>query len=254
MPRIRWSEALAPWLSLAVLLALWQLASNLFQIPEFILPSPLAIGATLWQRGDAVLAHALDTLHSTTIGFALAVVVGVVLGALIGSFRLAHRAFYPLMVAFNTTPKVALVPVLVIWFGIGKVPAIITAFAIAFPPVAVNVATGLATMEPELKDVLRALGASRWQIIAKVGLPQSLPYLFGSLKIALSLAFVGAVISETIASNEGIGYLMVTASSRLDVPMVFAGLFVTAGMGVALYAVFAAVEGRVTRWSTLRSG
>ena len=250
---MRWSDALAPVLSLFFLLVLWQLATGLFQIPEFVLPSPLAVGRELVERHDAIFFHALDTLHSTLLGFAVAVLVGVLLGALIGSFRLIHSALYPLMVAFNTTPKVALVPVLVIWFGIGKVPAVLTAFAIAFPPVAVNVATGLASMEPELKDVLRALSASRWQIITKVGLPQSMPYFFGSLKIALSLAFVGAVISETIASNEGIGYLMVTASSRFEVSLVFAGLFVTAAMGVALYAVFAAVESRVTRWSSLRN-
>ena len=112
------------------------------------------------------------------------------------------------MIGFNSIPKVALVPVIVIWFGIGTVPAIITACSIAFFPIAVNIATGLATIEPEMRDVLRSLGATRWEILTKVGIPRSMPYLFASLKIAITLSFIGSVISETIASNKGIGYLM----------------------------------------------
>ena len=116
-----------------------------------------------------------------------------------------YKACYPLLVGFNSIPKVAFVPVLVVWFGIGTVPAILTAFLISFFPVVVNVATGLATLEPELEDVLRSLGARRLDILFKVGLPRALPYFFASLKVAITLAFVGSVISETVASNLGIG-------------------------------------------------
>src|SRR6185295_7217340 len=121
----------------------------------------------------------------------------------------------------NSVPKVALVPILVIWFGIGTVPAILTAWVISFFPIVVNVATGLATIEPEMRDVLRSLGANRWQILTKVGIPRSMPYLFGSLKIAITLAFIGSVISETVAGNEGIGYMMLSASAKPDTPLVF---------------------------------
>ncbi len=138
---------------------------------------------------------------------------------------------------------------LVIWFGIGTVPAIITAFLISFFPIVVNVATGLATLEPEWQDVLRSLGANKRQIFIKIGIPRSLPYLFASLKVAATLAFVGAVIAETVAANRGIGYLMLSASSRFEVPLVFAGLVVVAAMGVALFAVFAVVETRLTGWA-----
>jgi NitT/TauT family transport system permease protein len=137
----------------------------------------------------------------------------------------------------------------VIWFRIGDIPAIITAFLISFFPIAVNVATGLATLEPELQDVLRSLGANKLQIFRKVGLPRTLPYFFASLKVAVTLAFVGSVISETVASNRGVGYLMIVASSRFDVPLVFAGLIVIAAMGVALFAIFAMLEGRFTGWA-----
>ena len=135
-------------------------------------------------------------------------------------------------------------PILVIWFGIGAVPAILTAFLISFFPIVVNVATGIATLEPELKDVLRSLGARPLDILLKVGLPRSMPYFFASLKVAVTLAFVGSIISETIAGNRGIGYLMMQASSSFRVPLVFAGLIVVAIMGVGMYAVFAYIERR----------
>jgi len=118
------------------------------------------------------------------------------------------------MIGFNAIPKVAVVPILVLWFGIGFLPAVLTAFLISFFPIVVNVATGLATIEPELEDVLKALGASKLDIMRKVGIPRTLPYFFGSLKIAITLAFVGSVISESIASNYGIGNLMLQAQAQ----------------------------------------
>jgi NitT/TauT family transport system permease protein len=129
------------------------------------------------------------------------------------------------------------------------VPAVLTAFLISFFPIVVNVATGLATLEPELRDVLRSLGARPRDILLKVGLPRSMPYFFASLKVAVTLAFVGSVISETIAGNRGIGYLMLSASSSFRVPLVFAGLIVVAIMGVGMYAVFALLERRFTGWA-----
>ena len=128
-------------------------------------------------------------------------------------------------------------------------PAVLTAFLVAFFPISVNVATGIATMEPELEDVLRSLGASKLDILWWVGLPRSLPYFFASLKIAITLAFVGAVISETVASNQGIGYLMISASSTFRVPLVFAALLVIAAMGIGMYAVASLFERRHTRWA-----
>jgi NitT/TauT family transport system permease protein len=154
------------------------------------------------------------------------------------------------MVGFNSIPKAALVPVLVVWFGIGTLPAILTAFVICFFPITVNVATGLATIEPELEDVLRALGANRWDVMIKVGLPRSMPYFFASLKVAITLAFIGSVVSETIAANEGIGYLMMSAGSQMRMPLVFAGLVVISVMAIAMFEVFAWLERRMTGWAT----
>jgi NitT/TauT family transport system permease protein len=156
---------------------------------------------------------------------------------------------YPLLIAFNAIPKVAVVPILVIWCGIGSVPAVLTAFIISFFPIVVNTATGLATVEPEMRDVLRALGATRYELIRKVGIPRALPYFFASLKIAITLGFIGSVVSETIASNDGIGFLMLSASTRFQVPIVFAALIVVAAMSVALYALCVLFERRMTGWA-----
>jgi NitT/TauT family transport system permease protein len=155
-----------------------------------------------------------------------------------------------MMIAFNSIPKVAIVPLLVIWFGIGTVPAIMTAFLISFFPIVVNVATGLATIEPELLDVLRSLGARKHQIVMRIGIPRSMPYFFASLKVAITLAFIGSVVSESIASNVGIGYLMMAASARFDVPLVFAGFVVISIMGIIMYEMTAYAERRFTFWAT----
>jgi NitT/TauT family transport system permease protein len=242
----KWSS----WIVLAAIIVVWELVCRGFQISDFIFPAPSAILASLRQYAGPISGHALQTFWTTMAGFALGVTVGVLLGFLVGSSRLMYTALYPLMVGFNSVPKSALVPILVVWFGIGTLPAILTAFVICFFPITVNVATGLATIEPELEDVLRALGASRMDVLVKVGMPRSLPYFFGSLKVAITLAFVGSVVSETIAANEGIGYLMMSAGSQMRMPLVFAGLMVISVMAIAMYSVFSVLEKRTTGWAT----
>jgi len=242
----RWS----PWVVLAAIILVWEVVCRAFHVSDFIFPAPSGIVASLRQYAGPITGHALQTFWSTMAGFVLGVTVGVLLGFLVGSSRLMYNALYPLMVGFNSIPKSAFVPILVVWFGIGTVPAILTAFVICFFPITVNVATGLATIEPELEDVLRALGASRMDVLMKVGLPRSLPFFFASLKVAITLAFVGSVVSETVAANEGIGYLMMSAGSQMRMPLVFAGLIVISVMAMAMYVVFAAMERRMTGWAT----
>ncbi|MBS0367823.1 MAG: ABC transporter permease [Proteobacteria bacterium] len=239
----------APWLVVAGMFLLWELICVGFDVPEFLLPAPSAVWHVGVEQFAPIMMHATQTFLTTLAGFAIAVLVGLLIGMAVGSSPLLYRAMYPLLVGFNSIPKVAFVPVLVVWFGIGTVPAILTAFLISFFPVVVNVATGLATLEPELEDVLRSLGASRLDILAKVGLPRAMPYFFASLKVAITLAFVGSVIAETVASNLGIGYLMMSASSSMNMPLVFAGLIVIGVMGVVMYELFAFVEKRMTSWA-----
>ena len=172
------------------------------------------------------------------------------MGIAIGLWRPVYAALYPLMVAFNSIPKVAIVPIMMLWFGIGLTTATLTAFILCFFPIVVNMAVALATIEPELKDVLRALGARERDIVLKIGIPRSLPYLFAALKISITLAFVGAVISETVAGGNGIGNLMLVASSNFDTPLMFAGLIVIAAMAIGMYAIFAAMDKHFTGWAT----
>ena len=238
-----------PWLVLAGLLIVWEVCCIVFQVPEIILPKPTKIFAVFVQRFDILMAYSWDTLWTTMIGFLLAIAFGLLLGLAIGASPFVYSGLYPLLIAFNAVPKVAIVPILMIWVGVGSLPAVITAFVISFFPIVVNVATGLATIEPEMRDVLRSLGASRFEILTKVGIPRAMPYLFASLMVAITLAFIGSVISETVGGNNGIGFLMLSASARNDAPTTFAGLFAIAIMGVAMYAVCAMVEKRMTRWA-----
>jgi NitT/TauT family transport system permease protein len=238
-----------PWIAMAVLLIVWELACIVFDLPEIILPRPTKVFAVFVQRIDILLAFCWDTLWTTVLGFLIAIAGGMLLGVLIGASPLIYSGLYPLLIAFNAVPKVAIVPILMIWVGVGALPAVITAFVISFFPIVVNVATGLATIEPEMIDVLKSLGASRFEILRKVGIPRAMPYLFASLKVAITLAFIGSVISETVGGNRGIGFLMLSAGARNDAPTTFAGLFAIAIMGVAMYAVCALVEKRMTQWA-----
>jgi NitT/TauT family transport system permease protein len=207
---------------------LWEALCWLFGVSDIVLPKPSEIIITLIARMPALWPHILQTLYTS---------------------RLAYDVAYPLLIGFATIPKVAVVPIFVLWFGAGGVPAVLTAMIMCIFPIVVNVATGLATTEPELEDVMRALHASKLEILWNVGLPRTMPYFFASLKVSVTLAFVGTVISETVASNRGIGNVMMIASSNFDVPLVFAGLLILAVLGVALYAIFSVIETNITGWA-----
>jgi len=183
-------------------------------VSEFIFPSPWRIWTQFWEFWDIIAGHAWRTFWVTMVGFGLAIV-----------------------------------PILVVWFGIGVEPAILTAFLISFFPIMVNIATGLATLEPELEDVLRVLGAKRWDVLIKVGLPRSMPYFYGSLKVAITLAFVGITVSEMTAANEGIGYLLISAGSSMQMGLAFAGLLVVGVMAMVMYELFSAIEKHTTGWA-----
>ena len=247
-------ERLSPLIVLSVILLVWQAAVSIFRIPDYLFPGPIEIALQFSVFKGPLLDAAWKTFWVTMLGFGLSIIVGVALGFLIGSARLAYTALYPLMVAFNAVPKAAVVPILVVWFGIGLGPGVLTAFLISFFPITVNIATGLATMEPELEDVLRVLGARRWDVLIKIGLPRSMPYFYASLKVAITLAFVGTVLAEMTAGDSGIGYLMQTAGSQQRLPLAFAGLVLIGAMAMAMYELFSWIERRTTGWAHRGSG
>ncbi len=243
-------ERLSPWLVTLACIVIWEIGVRLFDVPAVVLPTASSSFYAIWEFRVALWHNAVPTLIATLLGFGIAVVFGIVLGVFIGISKPVYAALYPLLVAFNSIPKVAVVPILMVWFGIGLTTATITAFILCFFPIVVNVAVALATIEPELRDVLRALGAHERDIVIKVGIPRSLPYLFASLKIAITLAFVGAVIAETVAGGDGIGHLMLVASSNFNMSLMIAGLIVIAAMAIGMYAIFAVLDSRLTGWAT----
>jgi|SRR4051812_22042496 NitT/TauT family transport system permease protein len=245
----RLAEKLAPWLFTLAIFLIWEGACAVFRIDGSVLQPPSAAFAAMFRLWPVFLGHAWVTLWVTMAGFALAVVFGVMLGLVVGWSRMIYRGLYPVMIGFNTIPKVAIVPLLILWFGIGEIPAIVTAFLISFFPIVVNIATGLATTEPELEDVLRALGASKFDVMRKVGIPRALPYFFGSLKVAITLAFVGTVVSETLGANAGLGFLIAQEGASFRMANVYAALLLLAFEGVLMYAIFAVIEQRSTRWA-----
>ena len=243
------SLRLAPYLFTIGFFVIWEVGCRLFKVSSFILPPPSAVWAAMVQYQTPLLKNAFHTLWMTSAGFALSVVFGVLLGLIVGSSRFLYAGLNPLLVGFNSIPKVAVVPILVIWFGVGWLPPVLTAFVISFFPIVVNMATGLATIEPETEDVMKALGASRLDIMIKVGIPRSMPYLFGALKVSITLAYVGSVIGEQNASNLGIGNLITRASADFNVPLIFASLIVLAVLGVFLVVIVDMIEARTTKWA-----
>ncbi len=243
------SLKVAPYAFTLAFFLLWEIGCRAFKVSSFVLPPPSTIWSALVQYQGPLLRNAFHTLWMTTAGFALSVVFGILLGLIVGSSRLIYAGLNPILVGFNSIPKVAVVPILVIWFGVGWLPPVLTAFVISFFPIVVNVATGLATIEPETEDVMKALGASRLDIMRKVGIPRSLPYLFGALKVSITLAYVGSVIGEQNASNLGIGNLITRASADFNVPLIFAALIVLALLGVLLVVIVDVFERRLTGWA-----
>jgi NitT/TauT family transport system permease protein len=227
--KVNWVR-LAPFLYTIALFVIWEVGVRLSGLPHTIFPTPTRVFEAIVQYWSPIWKNSIQTLYTTVLGFMIAVIAGLGIGLFIGWSKTIYAGLYPIMVGFNAIPKVALVPILVIWFGIGTVPAVLTAFLISFFPIVVNVATGLATIEPETEDVLRALGAKKMDIM-------------------LTLAFVGSVVSETVASNSGLGNMMASAQSNFNVPLVFAGLLMLAVEGIVMYALMAWVEKRMTGWA-----
>jgi NitT/TauT family transport system permease protein len=243
LKRIRLEALLPVGFALAVLLV-WEGAVRAFDIPPYVLPGPVEFLSVLINRFDAISMMAKQTAQSTLIGFASGVTIGLVVGGLLGSFRV--------LIGFHAIPSVALIPLFVVWFGVGPHIAVLTATVVCFFPVAVIVATAIAASSPELDDVLRSLGARKIDVLLKVSIPRALPQFFSSIKLAITGAFIGTIVAETVAANSGIGYVMVVATNNMDGPLAFAGLAVLAAMGIFLYATSMLIEKRLTGWAYRR--
>ena len=234
-------------LFLLLLVGAWQAYVSLFDVDRFILPSPLDIGRAFGQFFPELLRHTWVTTYEILMGFAVGTIVAVLMALLITSSRLAGRIFYPLLVASQTVPKIAIAPLFVIWFGTGLAPKVVIAAVVCFFPTVVNTVQGLRATDPNAVDLLRLVAASRWQVFQKLRFPNALPYFFAGLKISIALAVIGAVIGEWVGANAGLGYLIMYSTQTLRTDLMFAGLVLTALLGVALYLVVVLLE-RLFSW------
>jgi NitT/TauT family transport system permease protein len=237
-------------LSLIAFMVVWELTCHLFKVPTFLLPAPSDIALRLYDKRGLYLGHTWVTFYETVGGFVLAVLGGCLAAAVIVVIPALRDLIMPLLLIAQIVPKVAIAPILLIWFGYGLTPKVLIAFLVAFFPVVVNTAQGLASVERELLELGQSLKASRWQIFWKFRVPTALPDLFSGMKIAITLAVIGAVIGEFVGGNRGLGYLIIIANQELDTPLAFAAIFILSAGGIFLYGLIELAERMVIPWSS----
>jgi NitT/TauT family transport system permease protein len=242
---------LLPWIStpilLIVIIALWKLGTVAFNVSRFVLPPPEDVAVTLLNlmgQPEVWLVHARITLVETVVGFVIALVTGVIAGAVLGRIFWLELAVRPVVVALQVIPKVALIPLFVIWFGFGLTSKIVIAAILAFFPIMLNVMLGVRSVEPGHRDVMRSLDASRWQTFASLDFHSTLPYVFAGMEVGIVFALIGAIVGEYLGGNEGLGYMVVVSLNALDAPQLFAVIILLAALGSIL---FFAVNG-LKRW------
>lgn len=249
MPRSKLVDLLRPLLFIAALFFFWQVTVRGFGIPSYILPPPTEVADVIITRYGPLLQFASITARSMLIGFVVGVTIGLLLGGVLGSSRFLYDMTFPSLIAFHAIPSVALIPLFIIWTGVGTHISVLVAILASFFPVTVIVSTAIAASSPELDDVLRSLGARKIDVLLKVAIPRAMPQFFGSIKLAATAAFIGTVVSEIYAGSPGIGRIMIIASNDLNGPLAFAGLTLLAAMGVTLYTISRLIESRLTGWS-----
>jgi len=230
------------------ILAAWEAVVGALGVKPVLLPRPTVIAQVLWTKAPLILEHLWPTLYEIALGFLLSVVGGVLVAVLVTYSTIVRKGFYPLIVVSQIVPKVAVAPLLVVWFGLGGTSRLLLAFLIAFFPMVINTATGLTSVDEDFVRMARAYMGSRWQIFTKIRLPHALPLIFGGMKISITLAVIGVVVAEFVAAQRGIGYLIVMANGLLDTPLMMAAITALSVMGLALYGVVAIVERAVIYW------
>lgn len=246
-----WKKVAVPLAAVIVLLLLWELLVWAMGWPDYKMASPSDLWPAFLRYQNLFWLYGWQTLWRTVVGLALAVVFGTFLGMIMGLSKLMNDALYPLLVGFNAIPKATVVPVIALMFvGQHDFNTILMAFMISFFPIAVSVSIGLSTLEPEYRDILRSLGASRFTVFWKIALPKTLPEFFGALKVAATLAFIGTNLVEIITPHgRGLGHLFQSAQTNSDFPLMFAVLVALAFLGIVLYYAVVALERIFAGWA-----
>jgi NitT/TauT family transport system permease protein len=246
-------SAVLPLLTFVAFVIVWEVVVRGLDVPDIILPPPSAVAEAFWAslKSGELVWHTLVTLFEILAGFALGATSGLVMGFVIALFPLAERIFYPYIVAFQTIPKVAIAPIIVIWFGFGPSSKVVITATIAFFPLVASAVTGLRAAPQEQVEMMITYTASRWQVFRMVRLPQALPYIFVGLDVAIVLSVIGAIVGEFVGAKAGLGYLILQKNFNFDMAGTFAVLIVLSAIGIGLHALTSWVQRRVVFWVDL---
>ena len=235
-------------LIIVAIIVAWEVCVRLFEVQKWLLPAPSDIAVTLYADAPLLWRHTLATLLEIVVGFGFSLACGVALAAAIGLSRTLERAIYPFVIASQTVPIIVIAPMLLIWIGYGFAPKVIVVALISFFPIVVNMVDGLKSVDRDMVNLMRTLGASRWQIFFKVQVPTSLPYLFSGVRVAVAVSVIGAVIGEWVGSSEGLGYLMLRSKPQFLTERVFAAIVILSALGVGLFGSVGIVERLAIPW------
>jgi NitT/TauT family transport system permease protein len=247
----RWQRSIYPVAGLIIILVVWQIYTSWSGISRIVLPSPIDIGLVTLQRYDLLLRETWPTLIETILGFALALLIGIPLAVCVANSRVLNLAIYPILIATQSVPKVAIAPIVLVWFGLGMESKLALAFLVAFFPVVVDTATGLQATPPGLLELARSLRASPLQVFMKVQIPAALPFMFAGAKVAITLAVIGAVIGEFVGSANGLGNLLLSANSQLEGPLAWAALVWLSVLGIVLFTAVVVAERLLMPWAQI---
>ncbi len=241
-------NALYPLLGVAALIVAWQLYVHLFAVSRIVLPSPADILQASIIHWNALLRESWPTFMESALGFALAVVIGIPVAVCVATSRVLNLTLYPILIATQSIPKVAVAPIVLVWFGLGMQSKLVIAFLVAFFPIVVDTAAGIRATPTGLLELARSLRASSLQVFLKIQFPAALPFIFAGAKVAVTLALIGAVIGEFVGSVSGLGNLLLTANSQLDSPLAWAALVWLSVLGILLFAAVALAERLLVPW------
>ncbi|HTV35001.1 MAG TPA: ABC transporter permease [Xanthobacteraceae bacterium] len=249
MNSLRLGRIVYPLVGFAVILVAWQAYVDLFHVSTIVLPAPTAILNASWRHFGLLLQETWPTFAESVCGFALAVALGIPLAVCVANSRVLNLSLYPILIATQSVPKVAIAPIILVWFGLGMQSKLAIAFLVAFFPIIVDTATGLRETPPGLIELGRSLRASRWQMFWKIQLPAALPFIFSGAKVAVTLAVIGAVIGEFVGSVNGLGNLLLSANSQLDGPLTWAALIWLSVLGILLFIAVVVAQKLVMPWA-----
>lgn len=235
-------------LTLLAIIIAWELATYIFAISKVILPAPTEVAKEFTIKYFLLPPHIMTTVYEVLIAFAVAAVIGILLGILIVYSDFVREVLFPIIISLQIVPKIALAPLVLIWFGYGLLSKIVIAFLVAFFPILVNTMTGLVAVEPELIDLARGLRATKFQIFRKIRFPNALPNIFAGFKISITLSVVGAVVGEFIGGDQGLGYLVMLSNYEINTPLMFTSLAILAAVGLSLFGCVVLLEKVVIPW------